>query len=443
MGRGYKNYLLNILMVLLAFNYMDRLALGIVLQGIKADLHLTDTQLGLLGGIAFAFFYSVMGIPIARWADRGNRVTVIWVTAALWSVAVALCGAALTFLQLLGIRVAVAVGEAGCIPPAHSLIADYFDRAERPKAVARYALGGPLALVIGYLAAGWLNELYGWRETFVVLGLPGLVLAALARFTLEEPRKLKTSAENIPREETLELASPPERPSINEVCSTLWEKPAFRHLLICYSVWYFFNYGVLQWIPSFFIRSHSLQTGELGTWLALIYGIGGGLGMYLGGVWATRFAAGNERLQLRVCVLAFAFHAVLNVAVFMASSQYLAFAALALGNFGGSIVMGPTLATIQTLVPSRMRATSISLVYLFANLIGLGLGPFATGALSDSLRPIFGDESLRYALLTLCPGYLWAAWHVWRASQTVANDIKSSQLDDRFPDGVNRAYVAV
>jgi predicted MFS family arabinose efflux permease len=287
---GYKQYLLIVLMVILAFNYLDRMALGIVLQNIKTDLGLTDTQLGFLSGIAFALFYSVMGIPIARWADRGNRVTIISLTTALWSAA-------------------VAVGEAGCIPPAHSLIADHFSREERPRAVARYMLGVPLSLTVGYFAAGWLNELYGWRATFVIIGLPGLLLAALARFTLKEPRRMKaafTAADASPPQAAL---SPSAELSFKEVCGALWSNPAFRHLLMCFSVWYFFGYGLQQWIPAFFIRSHGLQTGELGSWFALIYGVGGGLGVYLGGEWAARYAAGKERLQLIASAAAFSFFA--------------------------------------------------------------------------------------------------------------------------------------
>src|SRR5688500_2799534 len=185
----YKQYLLAVLLVVLASNYVDRLALGLLLQDIKVDLSLSDTQLGLLSGIAFALFYSVMGIPIARWADRGNRVTIITLTTALWSAAVALCGVAGSFLQLMMMRIGVAVGEAGCMPPAHSLIPDYFTRAERPRAVAIYMLGWPLSVVVGYFLAGWLNELYGWRITFMMLGVPGLGLAASAWFILKEPRR--------------------------------------------------------------------------------------------------------------------------------------------------------------------------------------------------------------------------------------------------------------
>src|SRR5579871_6443149 len=184
----YRKYFLALLLVIFAFNNMERFALGVVLQDLKLDLHLTDTQLGFLSGIAFALFYSVMGIPIARWADRGNRVTIIALTTALWSVAVAACGMATTFLQLLLIRIGVGVGEAGCVPPAHSLISDYFDRAERPKAVGTYWQGTNVSLIIGYFLAGWLNQFYGWRVTFVLLGLPGLILAALAWFTMKDPR---------------------------------------------------------------------------------------------------------------------------------------------------------------------------------------------------------------------------------------------------------------
>jgi MFS family permease len=414
---SYKRYLLFLLVVILAFNYMDRMALGVLLQDIKAELQLTDTQLGFLSGIAFALFYAAMGIPIARWADRGDRVKIISVTTALWSAAVALCGKATGFVELLLIRVWVGVGEAGCIPPAHSLIADYFSRAERPRAAARYMLGVPLAVTLGYFAAGWLNQLYGWRATFVILGFPGLVLAVLAWLTLKEPR----------REQHLHSSMRSSEPGFREICATLWANGSFRHLLICFSVWYFFGYGLLQWTPAFFIRSHGLATGELGNWLSLIYGLGGGLGIYLGGEWAARYAGGNERLQLTACALAFCFFAVLNVGAFLASDYRFAFAALALAAVGGNVVQGPILGSMQTLVPPRMRAMSIALVYLFANLVGMGFGPLAAGALSDALQPQFGQDSLRYALAILSPGYLWAAWHLWRAGMTIARDFSAAQ----------------
>jgi len=249
-SKAYKNYLLGLLTTILVFNYVDRLALGVMLQDIKIDLDLTDTELGFLSGIAFALFYSVIGVPIARWADRGNRVTIISLTAALWSVAVAMCGLAGNFMHLLLIRVGVAVGEAGCIPPAFSLIADYFNRAERPRAAAIYGLGGPLSAVVGYFLAGWLNEIYGWRMTFVLLASPGVVLAALAWFTLREPRRasLTLGTAQAASFAPPELVAPlPVQPTLKEVGVILWANLTFRHLLLCLGAMFFFLYGILQW----------------------------------------------------------------------------------------------------------------------------------------------------------------------------------------------------
>lgn len=410
---AYKHYLLGLLTVILVFNYVDRLALGLLLQDIKTDLHLSDTQLGLLSGIAFALFYSVMGVPIARWADRGNRVTIISLAALLWSVGVALCGMAGSFVQLMLIRVGVAVGEAGCIPPSFSLIADYFNRAERPRAAAIYGLGGALSFVVGFFMAGWLNELYGWRVTFMLLGLPGVGLAALAWFTLKEPRHVQQKT----------IGATATQPSLKEVFVTLWTNATFRHLLVCFAVMSFFNYGILMWQPTFFIRSYALSTGQIGTWFAVIYGVGGIVGTYLGGVLASSHAAYNERLQLKAMAIAIAAAGVLSICVYLSSTAYGAFALITLFVFVLSTVNGPLFATIQTLVPERMRAVSFALVYLFANFIGMGLGPLATGALSDAFQPWAAEESLRYALLSLAPGYFWCTWHAWRASKTVPSDL--------------------
>lgn len=424
----HKRYLLTVLLTVLAFNYVDRLALGLLLQAIKVDLDLSDTQLGLLSGIAFALFYSVMGIPIARWADRGNRVAIISLTTALWSVMVALCGAAGSFLQLLLIRIGVAVGEAGCVPPAHSLIADHFTRAERPRAVAIYMLGGPLSLVIGYFLAGWLNELYGWRMTFALLGLPGLGLAALAWFTLTDPRVEAATNKSPPQPN--DTASSSGQPNLKEVYATLWANITFRHLLLCFSVMVFLSFGIWHWAPAFFVRSYGLETAELGLWFAVTWGVGGLIGTYWGGELASRYAAGNERLQLVVMAVVYSSFAFISACIYLSRNQYLALALMGLAAVGGATITGPLFATIQTLVPPRMRAISIAAIYLFANLIGMGFGPLAAGALSDALRPHFGEESLRYALLFLCPVYLWAGWHLWQASRTVTRDLQLVN-DDR------------
>lgn len=429
---AYKQYLLVVLAAILASNYVDRLILGMVLERLKTDLVLSDTQLGLLGGMAFAVFYAVMGIPIARWADRGNRVRIISLTVFLWSAATALCGAAQSFLQLLLIRIGVAVGEAGCIPPAHSLIADYFDRAERPRAVALYMLGVPLSSVLGYFLAGWLNEIYGWRATFTMVGLPGLGLAALAWFTLREPRSGKAVTANrvigtsLPQ--SLIGTATSKELSLRDVLAALWANATFRNLGLCFAVVCFFSYGIHQWQAAFFIRSYGLKTGELGTWFALIYGIGGFLGTIWGGELASRRAASNERLQLKAIAAVYCAFGVVSCFIYLSTNAYLAFGLIAITNVGTAMANGPLFATVQTIVPERMRATSLATMYLFSNLIGLGLGPLTAGALSDALRPLLGEQSLRYSLLGLCPGFIWAGWHVWRASQSVNDDLDAIRL---------------
>jgi predicted MFS family arabinose efflux permease len=429
--KRYRTYLLYVLLAILACNYVDRIALALVLEDIKTDLHLSDTQLGLLTGIAFALFYSVMGIPIARWADRGNRISIISLTTALWGVMLGLFGCASTFLQLVCIRVGIAVGEAGCIPPAHSLIADHFKRAERPRAVARYMLGGPLASIFGYFVAGWLNQRYGWRAMFMLIGVPGVLLALLAWCTLKEPRRhgrLTASGDSrdLP-DDVAEVATTPssrEPPALGAVLGTLGRNVTFRHLVFGLSMLSFFMNGLANWQPTFFVRSFGMSTAELGVWLSLIYGIAALAGTYLGGEWAVRYALDNEQLQLRLMALAQGAFGLISVFIYVGASRYVAFSLLALGTLTAAMTSGPLFATIQSLVPEAMRATSVALIYLFANLIGLGLGPLAVGALSDAFTPWAGEDSLRYALLAMSPGFLWAAWHLWQAGNTVARDIE-------------------
>ncbi|GFE79665.1 MFS transporter [Steroidobacter agaridevorans] len=412
---AYKRYLLFVLMAIMASHYLDRVVLGVVMQDVQSSLDLNDTQVGLLSGLGFALFYSIMGIPVARWADRGNRVLIISVTAAIWSAAVALSGMARNYTELLLIRIAVAAAEGGCMPPAYSLLGDTFSRVERPRASAIYMLGLPIALLVGYFAAGWLNEAYGWRMTLVLIGVPGLALALLAALTLQEPRSR--------RDQSVTPMSQAAAPSLRTAFVTLFGNSTFRQLCLFICVWYFCSYALFHWQAIFFIRIHGLDSGAAGAWLALVFGAGALLGTWLGGEWGARYAANNEQLQLIGVVVMFSAYTVFVGAAYLVASHYVAFALLAIGTIVGNMCQGPILATIQTLVPSHMRAMSLALLYFIGNLVGMGLGPLAAGALSDALRPWAGEESLRYALIIFCPGHLWAAWHLWRASQTIVLDV--------------------
>lgn len=429
-----RNSWLSLLTIILAFNYVDRVALGILLQDIKIDLDLTDTQLGLLTGIAFALLYAVIGIPLARWADKGNRVSLISLTVGLWSAAVAACGAATSFLQIMLARIVVGVGEAGFEPAALSLLSDYFKRHERARAIARYKLGWPIAIIMGNFAAGWLNELVGWRLTFLFLGMPGILLAIVA-LTLSEPRRPRRGEFAEPSE-NLGFSAVHCAPSLGQVVSTLWKNATYRWLLLCFLFSTFFTVGIMQWQPAFYIRSHGFETGELGTLLAIFYGGGTLLGTYVGGELVHRFAATNERLQLRTLAILYAAFGVLQAGVYLVEDYKMSMALLALSVFGGGATNGPLFAATQTIVPSSMRAMSLATILFVSNLIGIGLGPLLVGIMSDCLHGQFGGGSLRIALIAMTPGYLWCTWCLWKANKTVLGDIAAAEVHER-PLGVS------
>ena len=233
---------------------MDRFLIGMLMQPIKEELLLSDTQLGFLTGIAFAFFYATLGIPIARWADRGNRLTIISIAMALWGGMVMLCSVVTNFLQLALVRIGAAVGEAGCLPPAYSLIGDYFSVPERTRAFAIYMSGVSISIVISSSLAGWINELYGWRVAFLLIGAPGLLMAILVKVTLSEPRQYV--------DKQLESQEPPQR--LSEVLIALWRQRTFRRLIIALTLVNFVGMGLGQWLPAFYIRNYGIATGELG-----------------------------------------------------------------------------------------------------------------------------------------------------------------------------------
>lgn len=420
-ARIYRYYLLAVLLVVTAFSSADLLALGIALQNIKLDLHFSDVQLGFLTGLAFTAFYAIAGIPLARWADRGNRICIVALTTAVWGVMVALTGRVMNFAQMALVRIGVGIGDAGIRPTANSLIPDYFTRAERPRAAAVYSLSWPATLLLGYFVAGWLNEYLGWRTMFMLLGIPGLGLAVLARLTLREPR-LATVIEQSLANARADVAST--HPGMRRVLGAVWTKATFRHLLISYAIMNFYVAGLAQWVPTFFVRSFGMGTGELGSWLALLMGATSLVSIYAGGELASRYAAHNERLQFRVIAAVYIVQAVDHAFLFLSPNAYVAFVFIGLAQLSGAGVTAPLTAALQSLMPSSMRATAIALVMLCAMLIGGGLGPIAAGALSEALRAAFGPQSLRFALLALSPLSLWAAWHMWLASRTVGHDLK-------------------
>lgn len=411
----YRLYLIFLLATILAFNGLDSTALGLALSDVKGALHLTDSELGFLTGIAFSLFYSTAGIPIGRWADRGDRVAIIAVTTALWGMMVMLVGATRSFAELLMARVGVAVGEAGCIPAAYSLIGDHFAREERPRALATYLIGSSFSVILGYPLAGWLSYHYGWRLMFVCIGMLSMVIAPVAWWTLSEPRRA---------EHQLRRGSRPgdESPAIPQVLRVLWRNRTFRYLLASLCVSSIFGSGLAVWQPSFFVRSYGLSAERLGLYFSFAYGMATIIGMYGGGYLACRYAPKNERLQLRIVAFFGAGYGLISALIYLSEDPYVSVALLALAMISAAAGTGPVFAAIQAVIPERMRAISISIIYLFTNLVGGGIGPLLVGAMSDALHPYLGAESLRYALLAMCPGNLIGCWLLWMAARTVVAD---------------------
>jgi predicted MFS family arabinose efflux permease len=400
-------------------NFVDRQILSILLQPIKQDFSLSDTQLGFLSGISFAIFYATLGIPIALWADRGNRRNIVALATTTFSFMTLFCGFAQSFAQLALARIGVGVGEAGASPPSHSMIADLYPPSERATAMATFSLGVPIGILIGFMIGGWASQLYGWRVAFMFVGAPGLVLALAMRFTVREPERGHSEGRSI--------AETTEMPSVLDGFKRIWQIRSLRHISLGAALNAFVGYGAITWLPSYLSRSFQMSAGTNGTTLAVIIGIAGGLGTYFGGRAADRLGKRDVRWNTWLIALCIAGAFPFSFAVYMATNETFALAAFIIPAMVGSLYLGPSLAMVQALVPLSMR-TLISAILLFIiNIIGLGLGPQAVGILSDALTPNFGSESLRWALF--CTGFVnvWSAFHFYRAARTLPDDLSRVQ----------------
>ena len=408
-----RHYALGILVVVYTFNFIDRQILSILLQPVKDDLGLSDTAMGMLTGFAFAAFYATLGIPIARFADRSNRRNLVAWALGIWSLMTALSGLAQNFWHLLAARIGVGIGEAGCSPPAHSMIADYYPADQRATALGIYSLGIPFGVMFGLFAGGWINEFFGWRAAFFVVGLPGILLALVVRFTLREP----------PRGMAEGRADSTDQPGVGETLQYLWAKKSFRHMSFAAALTAFVGYGFITWAPSFLTRSFGMGTGEIGTWFGLILGIPGGIGIALGGYLADRFGARDPKWFLWTTAVALLICVPLNFVVFMSTNSTTALLAMILPVLLGNFYQATTFSQTQGISALRMRAVAAGILLFIINIIGLGLGPQLVGILSDVLNPDFGDESLRYALLICSLVYMWAAIHYFIAGRHLGDDL--------------------
>ena len=410
-------YVLGLLTVVYSFNFIDRQLLSILQESVKKEMLLSDGQLGLLTGFAFALFYVMAGLPIARYADRGNRRNVVATSLVVWSVMTALCGMAQNYWQLLAARIGVGVGEAGGSPPSHSMISDTFPPESRATALSFYSVGINIGILFGFLLGGWLNEIFGWRVAFLVVGLPGVVLGAVVRYTMAEPIRGLYSA-------TPYVAKPV---PFFEVVALLWSRKSFRHIAIGSGLAAFVGYAASTWMASFMIRSHGMATGELGVWLAATIGVGGGIGTFCAGMFSDKLAKRDKRWYVWLPAFAGLCGLPFFICAMLAESATVALTV----NLGSILVansyLGASIAVMHGLVGAQMRAVASAIFFLILNIIGLGLGPFTVGLCSDFLSSEFGKESLRYAMVTIIPVVgVWSAAHFFLAAKTLREDLAAA-----------------
>jgi len=385
----YRNYVLVMLTLVYVFNFVDRQLLVILQESIKKELHLSDTQLGLLSGFTFAIFYVTLGIPIASLADKRNRRNIVAMSLGLWSVMTAFSGMARNFIQLLLARIGVGVGEAGGSPPAHAMISDYFKPEKRATALSIYSTGIYIGILVGFLMGGYLNQHLGWRAAFFALGIPGIIFSLLFYTTVKEPRRGATDAGDA-------LVSKAHSPG--EVIKFLYSTRTFVYLALATGLHVFCIYGLVNWAPSFLSRLHGMKNSEIGVLLGLIFGIGGGIGTFAGGWLTDYFGKKDKRWYLKIPA-----YAIIASIFFAAGALFLQntfFSVVCLGLCASlhSMYLGPSIAVVHSLVPASMRALSSAILFLVLNLIGLGFGPLVVGMISDFLAPSIGVESLRWAM---------------------------------------------
>lgn len=410
-----RNYVLVVLTLVYTFNFIDRQLLSILQEAIKLDLSLSDAQLGLLTGFAFAMFYVTAGIPIARLADRSNRRNIVAVSVGLWSFMTAISGFVQNYLQLLLARVGVGVGEAGGSPPSHSIVSDIFPKKQRASALAFYSTGVNLGILFGFLFGGWLNEFFGWRVAFMVVGVPGIMLAILVRTTVREP--VRGLVEN-------KQASDKQVP-FKDVITLLWQRKTFRHMALACGLNAFAGYGTVNWLASFFIRTHEMSTGELGTWLALSTGLFGAIGVLIGGILGDKLGGRDKRWYTWIPGLATIMVVPFMIIVLLTDNQYVALVCVFIPGTLQNVYLGNSIATTHNLVGLRWRSTASAILFFILNVIGLGMGPFAVGLLSDFFAPTLGAESLRYSMLALLPTVMiWSSIHFYLASRTMLKELE-------------------
>jgi len=416
---GYAYYVLAILFLVYVFNFIDRQVLAILLPQIKAEFAVSDTGMGFLTGFAFVVFYTFAGIPIAGLADRGSRRGIISLGLLIWTSMTAASGVVTGFWQLAAARVGVGIGEAAGTPPAHSLLSDYFPPARRATALSIYAMGVYLGVALAFMGGGYIGQHFGWRRVYLVIGLAGLPLAALVRFTVRElPRGLWEARAG---------AAPAAHVSFSEAFGVLLRNRSFVWLVLATSLQSLTGYAVLAWGPTFLRRVHGLSQVETGVELGLAIGLAGAAGAWLGGLLADRFGARDERWYMQLPAIEVLAALPFGFGFLMLDDGSASLACFWPFYLLAAMYVGPMHSTIQNLVAPGMRATASAVNLFVVNMVGLGLGPLVVGILNDALAPSWGEQAIRGSLVCVVSfgGLSSLLFHL--ASRGLARDLEAAR----------------
>jgi len=391
---------LTLLFAIFAIAQLDRQILSISLEAIGTEFDLTDTQLGLLSGIVFAFVYVLFGFPIAKLAALGNRLNIISFSAFIWSLLTVATAAAQSFTHLILARLGVGIGEAGAVAPSHSLISDLYPEDRRTSAMATFASGANLGVLLAFLVGGIIGQLYGWRWAFVAAGAPGLVLAVLLKILGNEPARPAGPGEEF-------ISGSLVAATIARIRTDKGLFHAFAGLTITGVV----TFGALAWVPTFLIRAHGLTPAQTGIFLALSVGIGGGIGTFLSGRLADWLGRRHPHWRLTMVAAAIIIAKPFAIGFLIVPATAVAMALFVVSSFLSVVFWGPTFAYVHGRVPNHMRPMATA-VFLFGfNLIGVGVGPTVVGLVSDAASFDAPGRSLAVALTGIQLLGLWGAVH--------------------------------
>jgi predicted MFS family arabinose efflux permease len=413
-GSSRGGSVLAILLLAYIFNFIDRQIIGVLAIPIKAELQLSDTQLSLMGGIAFALFYSGIAIPVAWLADRKSRVNIIAFSVALWSLFTALCGLAQNFWHLFLARMGVGVGEAGGVAPSYALISDFFPPEKRARALAFFSLGIPIGSALGVFFGGWIASNLDWRSAFIIVGLAGLPAALLVKLGIREPVRGGF--------DTADKAASPPAPPFATTFRTMAAKPSFWLLSLGAASGSILGYGLIFWLPSFFKRSFGLELMEVSWFYGSIVLIGGVIGTWLGGWFADRAGKGNPGIYALIPAICFLIAAPVFAMGLFAPSLTVGWMLFVVGQALALAWLGPVINAVQHIVPPNMRATASASFLFINNLIGIGFGIFFLGFMSDAMTAAHGDDALKYSILYGLGFYLLSSAIYFAASGRLKKD---------------------